>query len=179
MNPTKIAFEFDLFLSENGVHLECILVGGAALGLQKIIHRETKDWDVLVPELDEVMKRTARQFARSLQSENLMLEDKWLNNGPANLIPLLPDGWKDRILEVFRGKSLTVSVLGRGDLLKTKLFAWCDRDLDRADCVAMNPSRKELGQALSWVEYQDANPLWPEHVRDYFQKLARELGYEL
>lgn len=80
-------------------------------------------------------------------------------------------------MALFRGKALTLRALGRTDLLKTKLFAFCDRRTDLDDCIALAPTAAELDEALPWVEYQDANELWPAHVRDMFVELSRRLGH--
>ncbi|CAN5912349.1 hypothetical protein BH11MYX2_BH11MYX2_01270 [soil metagenome] len=47
--------------------------------------------------------------------------------------------------------------LGRPDLIKSKLFALCDRGTDWSDCIALAPSREELTEALPWLEIQDAS----------------------
>ena len=67
--------------------------------------------------------------------------------------------------------------LGRADLLKTKLFALCDRGTDLPDCVALAPTAAELAEALPWVAFQDANPDWPAHVAATLADLGRRLGH--
>jgi len=62
-------------------------------------------------------------------------------------------------------------------MLKTKRFALCDRGTDILDCIALAPSAVELAEALEWVSEQDANPLWPHHVRDTFADLGSRLGH--
>lgn len=69
--------------------------------------------------------------------------------------------------------------LAREDLLKTKLFALCDRGLDFQDCVALRPAAAELADALPWLEQQDVNPGWPAHVRATLANLGRRLGHGL
>jgi len=64
------------------------------------------------------------------------------------------------------------------DVLKSKLFAYCDRGQDIADCIKMNPSQAELLEALDWVKNQDQNPQWSSHVQKCFAKLALELSYD-
>lgn len=68
---------------------------------------------------------------------------------------------------------------GRTDLLKTKLFALCDRGTDLLDCVALAPTAAELTEALPWVAFQDANPDWPAHVAATLADLGRRLGHGL
>ena len=105
--------------------------------------------------------------------------DDWLNNGPIQLAALLPDGWRLRVCSTFDGAALQLTVLGRCDLLKTKLFALCDRGTDLADCVALAPDERELDDVEPWLVVQDANPLWPEHVRATIADLRRRLGHGL
>jgi hypothetical protein len=66
---------------------------------------------------------------------------------------------------------------GRADLLKTKLFALCDRGTDLPDCVAMAPTATELAEALQWVAFQDANADWPAHVEATINDLKKRLGH--
>jgi hypothetical protein len=79
----------------------------------------------------------------------------------------------------FQGRAVVLRTLSRGDLLKTKLFALCDRGFDLQDCVAMQPSAEELANALPWLEQQDLNPDWPAHVRSTVEDLGQRLGHGL
>ena len=69
--------------------------------------------------------------------------------------------------------------LGRPDLLKTKLFALCDRDIDLEDCIRLAPSKEELIFSIAWVKSQDGHHKWPERVDIVLENLAKRLGYEL
>ena len=47
------------------------------------------------------------------------------------------------------------------DLLKTKLFALCDRGIDLPDCIALAPTAHELDECVPWLAVQDGNSqLW-------------------
>jgi hypothetical protein len=92
---------------------------------------------------------------------------------------VLPDGWANRTQPAFSGRALVLETLGRADLLKTKLFALCDRGTDLADCIAFSPTAEELEGAVPWVALQDANPLWPSHVEETIQNLRRRLGHDV
>jgi hypothetical protein len=142
-----------------------------------VITRETKDCDVIDPNLPAVITQAAESFAAELMAGGTILRSDWLNNGPASLTGVLPPGWRDRLQVIFKGQAIVLRTLGRDDLLKTKLFALCDRGLDLADCVALKPSAEELAEALPWLEQQDLNPLWPAHVRATVENLARKLGH--
>lgn len=78
---------------------------------------------------------------------------------------------------MFEGEAITLRCLGRPDLLKSKLFALCDRAIDLADCLALKPTAEELADALPWALGQDTNPGWPDHVRETFEDLGRRLGH--
>jgi hypothetical protein len=62
-------------------------------------------------------------------------------------------------------------------LLKSKLFALCDRGTDLPDCTALAPTAEELAECVPWLELQDGNELWPAHVRATVAGLARRLGH--
>lgn len=124
------------------------------------------------------MVEASRAFAAEVTAAGGKLKEDWLNNGPSALAPLLPVGWELRLQEVFRGRVLVFRSLHRSDLLKSKLFALCDRGLDLPDCLALAPTPAELAEAIAWrLEPQDLNPHWPAHVRSTLGDLARRLGH--
>lgn len=173
MITKEILKSYDQFLQQRGLQLEAIIVGGTALNLLGYISRQTRDVDIIAPELSNELKQASKDFAKITPN----LWEDWLNNGPASLTDILPIGWENRLQDSFQGKALQLKTLGRDDLLKTKLFAYCDRGTDLADCLAMNPSKDELDDALRWVILQDANELWPDHVRNTFADLAKRLSH--
>jgi hypothetical protein len=91
----------------------------------------------------------------------------------------IPGGWRRRLCSIFEGTAARLSVLGHADLLKTKLFALCDRGTDLFDCLALAPDAGELAEAEPWVAEQDALPAWPEQVRTTLADLRRRLGHGL
>jgi len=173
MKPGDITQLFDEFLKVKELKFEAIIIGGAALALQKVISRETIDIDCLDPKIPTKILEAAAKF-RSEHPE-LLLAEKWLNNGPDSLVRDLPKGWRERSVSLYKGKAIHFFTLGRNDLLKTKLYAYCDRGDDFNDCLALKPSAQELDEAYEWVAYQDTNPLWPEHVKEQFSRLKRAL----
>lgn len=177
MLPVETIRAFDRYLHDWELELQAVVVGGAALGLQGLIERQTRDVDVLIPDLSTGMLEASRSFARKQRKAGFHLDDDWLNNGPSSLKDLLPDGWDGRLQVVFMGEAITLSTLGRSDLIKTKLFALCDRGIDLRDCLALAPTEDELSDAESWVVYQDTNPMWPDHVRATLDDLRRRLGH--
>ncbi len=177
MKPRETIEAFDAWLASDSLTIDAIVVGGAALALLGVTSRQTRDVDVLDPLLSERALDAARRFATLVRTQGTHLDDTWLNNGPAQLTTVLPEGWRDRLRTAFRGERLALRTLGRSDLLKTKLFALCDRGTDLSDCIALKPSMAELDAAEPWFAYQDANPMWPEHVSTTFEDLKRRLGH--
>lgn len=177
MNARDTLQRFDRYLAELGLTLEAVIIGGAALAMLDVITRPTKDCDVLAPELPIEIKAASRAFAAALRAEGTDLQDDWLNNGPASLAAQLPRGWRGRLVGIYTGAALTLHCLGRADLLKSKLWSLCDRVLDLGDCLALQPTAEELASALPWIERQDGNPDWPEHVRATLADLGRRLGH--
>lgn len=173
MLPQPTIEAFDAWLAARSLEFEGIVVGGSALALLGITDRQTRDFDILHPELPAEIAGTAREFADHMRADGVELSDDWLNNGPIQLTDVLPDGWRLRVQIAFSGTSLTLTTLGRSDLLKTKLFALCDR----ADCIAMAPTVADFEEAEPWLAEQDANSMWPDHVRATLHDLARRLGH--
>ena len=177
MDPRTTLTAFDRYLADRGLALEAVVVGGAALNLLGVITRQTRDCDILHPGCRRRSWPPSRAFATEVRARGEVLKDDWLNNGPSALAPLLPAGWELRLQEAFRGRVLVLRSLHRADLLKSKLFALCDRGLDLADCIALAPTPAELAEAITWLEPQDLNPRWPEHVRATLGDLAKRLGH--
>ncbi len=86
-------------------------------------------------------------------------------------------GWQERLEDVFDGSALHLRCLGRHDLLCAKLFALCDRGIDLDDCIALAPTSNELENVLTWLHLQDANPDWPEHVRNTIADVAKRISH--
>ena len=177
MLPRPTIEAFDRHLSGPGLRLEAVVVGGSALALLDVVTRETRDFDILAPVLTPDLEAAARTFAAHQRTLGETLRDDWLNNGPSQLGDLLPPGWRDRLHLVFAGAAIRLDTLGRVDLLKTKLFALCDRGTDLGDCLALAPTLDELSEAGPWVALQDGHPDWPAHVAATLEDLRRRLGH--
>lgn len=177
MHPRTTLTAFDHFLATRGLRLDAVVIGGAALGLLGVISRPTRDCDILHPSLSPSILSAAREFAQDRRSSGEALDDDWLNNGPEQLAQVLPAGWQQRTQPAFAGAALELRALGRLDLLRTKLFALCDRGTDLQDCLALAPSLDELIEVRGWVEQQDGNPDWPAHVSAVLADLAKRLGH--
>ncbi|MCC8166857.1 MAG: hypothetical protein LIQ31_12075 [Planctomycetes bacterium] len=172
----EIIHKFDSYLVERSLRFDAVIIGGAALIFMGLTSRFTKDIDCLDPVLPEEIKQAAQDFRN--ENSTLHLWENWLNNGPISLTEDLPDGWEERLIPLYSGKAIVLRTLGRQDLLMTKLFALCDRELDIADCIALSPTAEELDHCLGWLFERDGNQYWPDHVRKSLKKLAKELGYD-
>lgn len=177
MLPRPTIEAFDRHLADLGLRLEAVVIGGSALALLGVIARPTRDFDIVAPVLPPEIAEAAQAFARAQREIGNELMDDWLNNGPKQVGDVLPKGWQLRTRRVFEGRALLLKTLGRADLLKTKLFALCDRGTDLPDCVALAPTGDELADAASWLAEQDAHPEWPSHVTATIADLARRLGH--
>ena len=176
MLPRPTIEAFDRHLLGLGLRFEGV-IGGSALGLMGIIHRPTRDFDILVPELPPAIASAARAFAKAQRDAGVDLLDEWLNNGPMQLAGVLPLGWRERLQRIFEGQVLVLTTLGRPDLLKSKLFALCDPGTDLPDVIALAPTAQELSECVPWLEVLDGNELWPAHVRATVADLAPRLGH--
>ena len=177
MRPRETLLAFDIYLADRGLRLDAVVVGGAALNLLGVISRPTKDCDILYPSLAGEIVEAAQRFAALRRQTGDALSDDWLNNGPASLVRQLPADWQDHLQRVFQGRAVQLESLGRDDLLRSKLFALCDRALDLGDCLALAPTREELAALLPWLEEQDGNPGWPAHVRETLVDLGLRLHH--
>ena len=175
----EIIPQFDRYLGERGIAFEAIVVGGTALALLGLIARETRDCDVIEPQLPETILEASRAFAKDLDGRGVILREDWLNNGPSSLGGVLPDGWKTRLQVLYRGQVITLWSPGRSELIMSKVFALCDRGTDLLDCLALQPTQEQLGIVASWLVRQDLHPDWPLHVRTTLNDLARRLGHGL
>ena len=155
--------------------IELKICGGGALMIMGISDRETRDVDVILPKLPESLITFAREIAIELN-----LTEEWLNNGPENLIRDLEKGWEDRCELIYKGNALKIFILGRKDLIATKLFAYCDREeADFEDLLKLRPTQSELDQLYHWVLNRDASEYWPPRVEKQLKRLKNKLGYEI
>ncbi len=179
MRPKETIAAFDEYLIQQGLDIDAVVIGGAALGLLDVVSRQTRDYDILYPTIAAVIDVAARDFASIRRQMGDPLADDWFNNGPASLADVLPAGWMERLQVVYQGPAITLRCLGRLDLLRSKLFALCDRGSDLADCIALAPTAAELAQIAPWLEEQDANPDWPAHSRAVLSDLGRRLHHAI
>ena len=169
---------FDSYLEGKGLKFQGHVIGGAALILLDVITRATRDVDFLDPDIPVEIKKASVDFVEfAKKNHQLELDENWFNEGPSSLKRDLPKNWKANGRLLYQGKSLVLYTLSHLDLIRTKLFAYCDRQEDEDDCLHLKPSIEELHTSLKWVADRDGNPFWPDHVRESFLGLAEKLGY--
>lgn len=160
-------------LESAGSEASIVVVGGAALNLNRLVARTTEDVDVIAmwqdgrlrpprfeQELADAVRRVARDFG---------LPEDWLNDMAgmqwrAGMPPTLVD---DAVWLRFR--SLHACVVGRKGLVALKLFAAADqgpRSVHAQDLEALAPTDEELAASVDWVETQDIAPEWPRIVQE-------------
>lgn len=92
MFPRPTIEAFDVYLAERGLRLEAILVGGSALALLGVTDRQTRDVDILHPELSTLIMQAARGFAEQSRQSGVALADDaepWVAKQDTN--PLWPE----------------------------------------------------------------------------------------
>src|SRR5579859_7118343 len=121
-----------ILLEGRGLGYEIVVVGGSALLLLGIIHRPTRDLDVLALVRDgqymtaQPLPSDLEQAASEVATE-LGLTPKWLNSGPtAQLQSGLPEGFEKRF-ETRTYRTLVVHVASRLDHIYLKLYAAVDQ----------------------------------------------------
>lgn len=173
----KVIKAFDQYIKSRALKFEAVIIGGGALIIMDVVDRKTKDIDCLDPEIPQEVKEASKDFARLFREH--LLDENWLNNGPATLRKELPPDWRNRLQDLYIGEAIKLTCLGRSDLLKSKLFAYCDRTSpDFEDLLMLKPTTEELKDSIEWVKLRDANPGWPTHVEKAFVVLRKALKYE-
>ncbi|HEY0151136.1 MAG TPA: hypothetical protein VGB92_04000 [Longimicrobium sp.] len=157
-------------LEVDGEHIAIIVVGGATLNLLGVVHRSTRDVDVIArahrgPDGEFSLAR-AEPFPESLQrairtvARDLGLPANWMNG---EVGAQWSQGLPPRILEgitwrVYGG--LEVGLVSRHTLIALKLFAAVDGGTGSVhvqDLLALAPTDGELHEAAEWVATQDAH----------------------
>lgn len=171
--------------------VDWVVCGGAALGLQGLQDRPTRDVDVLgcwddavadvvgIETFPEEMVACIQRVADN-HPELAGMGRNWINLGPAALVQAgLPDGFAERLHELRVGKRLTLHLLGRQDLLALKLYAAADdrggrQAIHLADLQGLEPKYEEIEWAVEWLRtLKDF-----EEKRLVVKHVIERLGYE-
>lgn len=163
----------NFYLNKTGDSKSFTICGGASLFLQGIVSRTTRDVDIVGEELDAVLSEAALLVAKDLG-----LKPKWLNAEPKSLARDMRPGWEDRIFLIHSNTNLQIFSISREDMIFSKFYAYCDRQKDIEDIVALKTTIIEINEAFELTKLKDGNPLWPKHVETQLLKLKKRLGYE-
>jgi hypothetical protein len=161
-----------------------LVCGGSALNLAGIIHRPTRDVDVLglvtgtepaavaAVQLPEEVTRAAEFVAMDLG-----LPSDWLNDAALDVQRLgLPPDILKRTHRLDFGPCLTVFFIGRQDQVALKLYATIDRTKGQRhlkDLEAIAPTQSEMEFAVHWLLDRETSPQFREAVRS----IAEALGF--
>jgi hypothetical protein len=86
--------------------------------------------------------------------------------------------WRDNLALIFKGRALTLYTIERIELIKSKVWAYCDRSRDYEDFIAMSPSTQELEEVRKWLYPLDGNPEWPNWVDVCIEKIKKGAGHD-
>ncbi len=75
MLPRPTLEAFDAWLHARSLRFEAVIVGGSALALLGVTTRQTRDVDVLDPEIGEPVLAAARDFAVHMRADGIDLAD--------------------------------------------------------------------------------------------------------
>ena len=104
--------------------------------------RTTHDCDVVAWEPAAAMEAV---LAAARAAAAGTVHPRWLNRDASMFAHRLPPGWTQRLIVAEEFGALVLEVLGRRDLLAMKLASVAHRPVDRADLLALRPSREECG----------------------------------
>lgn len=171
--------------------VDWVVCGGAALGLQELQDRPTRDidvlgrWDETVSDVSGIERFSEEMLACinrvvANHPELAGMGQNWINLGPRALVQAgLPKGFAERLRVLRVGKKLTLHLLGRRDLLALKLYAAADehgprQEIHFADLKGLAPTYEELDWAIEWLrtlrDFEEKQPV-VKHV-------IERLGYE-
>jgi len=178
-NSDAILKEFDEFLAGKKKTFKAVMTGSGAMNMLGLLDRPTVDLDILNPKIPREILELAEEFRQKMVAQGKPLEPNWFNDATSAFLEHFPKDWAKRTQPLFKGKALDLSTLGRGDLLKDKLWGYCDaRSHDKTALLNLKPTKEELLQASDWVKKaRPKEPLWPGLVEDKVEELLKVLGY--
>ena len=167
--------------------IHVVVCGGASLIITGMVHRTTKDVDIVAIISDHDEDENRLQYADPLPATLMMaakqvaddfgVDGNWLNNDPKDLLKFgLPAGFINRLHPRTFGSRLTVSFIGRFDQIHFKVYAAVDggpgRHVD--DLLALNPNQEEIEQAAFWAMQQDSS----KEFKSTLKEMLKVLNYE-
>ena len=172
-------------LTDRGLRFHVVIGGGAGLLLSGAGVRPTQDVDVVAVATDDDVLRQPFVLPHELAEAALDVAElhdlgaDWLNAGAvAILLDRLPDGYEQRLTTRSFG-NLDVSVLGRADLIRLKLYAAADEGPGSPhvqDLLSLGLTREELKDAVAWTRqlYPPDSPVTEvEDIAAILEQVAR------
>lgn len=177
--------------------VEFVVVGGAALILQGLADRVTRDVDIVggwdsernrfevIDEIPPAVATCAARVAAAFKGGSV--SPAWLNRGPSSLATAgMPTGFEARLIAREFGERLGLRLLGRFDLIALKLFAAIDAGprapLHEADLRRLRPAYEELDAAVTWIQSLEGSAAFTARafgvIRDDLRGLLIDLGFE-
>ena len=149
-NILNLFIRIEECLEKRGEKHDLIIFGSGALLIQGICRhdRVTMDIDLVEPKMNTTLQLIAFEIA-----EEYGMDIKWLNSAGHIFSRNFPNNWKNRTKLIFKGSHLSIKVLSRKDLIATKFYSYCMRNLktDRDDLIDLKPSKAELNFSKKWV----------------------------
>lgn len=171
-------------LADRGYEFHVAVAGAGALLLTGDLDHPTRDVDVVAVASGESPLRSQHQLPDALTEAAkdvatiMGIDHDWLNSGALGvLFGRLPDGYEDR-LRTMRFGNLTVSALGRKDLIRLKLWAAAEEgpnSTHHVDLSRMGLDRAELDDAEAWVNALSPGGPYPgfDDVLESLRRLLR------
>ena len=170
-NIHNLFVRIDECLKKRGEKHDLIIFGSGALLIQDICRhdRVTMDIDLIEPKMNITLQLIASEIA-----EEYGMDMKWLNSAGHVFSRNFPNNWKNRTKLIFKGNHLTVKVLSRKDLIATKFYSYCIRNLktDRDDLIDLKPSANDLNFSKQWVLSLNESPE-QEFVTTCFEEIMQ------
>jgi hypothetical protein len=185
----------DALLLEDADPQEWLVCGGAALLLQGLTVRVTRDVDVLShtgrdgtfalsgcysSSFSMAAERAIRRVAAAHPELTNESGRAWVNLAASQLAAWgLPSGYETRVTRMCVGDRLTLYLLARSDLIALKLFAAADdlsprQPVHESDLFTLAPTEVELEAAIAWVK---SMPDPQSRIAPALKDIVQELGF--
>lgn len=122
--------------------LTILIGGGSAMLLAHNVPLSTHDIDGLP--LDSAMPPSELDVLVKKVAKELKISGQWYNDYFNTFTYALPKDFRERLIEVYKGKCLTVKALGAEDLLIMKCFAGREKDIGHAKALLKRGADPEM-----------------------------------
>jgi hypothetical protein len=150
-----------------------IVGGGGGMALAHKVPLKTSDVDAIAVPAGSAGK-DVEEAARKVGAELGIARD-WLNRYFEQFTYVLPPDYRERLVPVFKGRSLEVQALGAEDLLVMKCFAGREKDIPHAR--ALMRKVKDLDRVDAHLsELLEKGVPRAREAADFFDDLRSDLG---